>query len=315
MAVDTAPFSALVFKVMSDPVVGSLSFGRIYSGTLAAGATVLNPLKGERERIGRMLQMQANAREDVRQAYAGDIVAFVGLKHTATGDTLCDVASPIVLERIEFPEPVIEIAVEPGSKADQEKLASALLRMGQEDPAFRVVADGDAGPTVIKGIGELQLEILVDRLKREFRVDAKFGAPRVAYRETIGQPVEVDYTHRKQVGSASQFARVKLALEPLGSGAGLKFENRLAPGVLSKDFVQAVSAGIESARETGAGRFPGYRPAGSPGGWRCPRHRQHGAGFRAGGCFGVSGRSGKGPPRPAGTDHERRSRYPRGLLG
>jgi elongation factor G len=195
--------------------------------------------------------MQANAREDVRQAYAGDIVAFVGLKHTATGDTLCDVASPIVLERIEFPEPVIEIAVEPGSKADQEKLASALLRMGQEDPAFRVVATGDAGPTVIKGIGELQLEILVDRLKREFRVDAKFGAPRVAYRETIGQPVEVDYTHRKQVGSASQFARVKLALEPLGSGAGLKFENRLAPGVLSKDFVQAVSAGIESARETG----------------------------------------------------------------
>lgn len=251
-ALDTTPFSALVFKVMSDPVVGSLSFGRIYSGTLAAGATVLNPVRGERERIGRMLQMQANAREDVRQAHAGDIVAFVGLKHTATGDTLCDVANPIVLERIEFPEPVIEIAVEPASKADREKLASALLRMGQEDPAFRVVVTGEAGPTVIKGIGELQLEILADRLKREFRVDAKFGAPRVAYRETIAQPVEVDYTHRKQVGSASQFARVKLALEPLGSGAGLKFENRLAAGVLSKDFVQAVSTGIESARETGA---------------------------------------------------------------
>ena len=219
-AEDTAPFSALVFKVMSDPVVGSLAFGRIYSGTLAAGSTVLNPLKGERERIGRMLQMQANAREDVRQAHAGDIVAFVGLKHTATGDTLCDTANPIVLERIEFPEPVIEIAVEPKSKADQEKLAAALLRMAQEDPAFRVSVDGEAGQTVIKGIGELHLEILADRLKREFRVDAKFGAPKVAYRETIGQSVEVDYTHRKQVGSASQFARVKLALEPLGSGAG-----------------------------------------------------------------------------------------------
>ena len=159
-AEDTAPFSALVFKVMSDPVVGSLAFGRIYSGTLTAGSTVLNPLKGERERIGRMLQMQANAREDVRQAYAGDIVAFVGLKHTATGDTLCDTANPIVLERIEFPEPVIEISVEPKSKADQEKLAAALLRMAQEDPAFRVSVDGEAGRTVIKGIGELHLEIL-----------------------------------------------------------------------------------------------------------------------------------------------------------
>jgi elongation factor G len=248
---DAAPFSALVFKVMSDPVVGSLAFGRVYSGTLAAGATVLNPVKDERERIGRMLQMQANAREDVRQAHAGDIVAFVGLKHTATGDTLCDMASPIVLERIEFPEPVIEIAVEPKSKADQEKLAAALLRMAQEDPAFRVVTGGDARRTVIKGIGELHLEILADRLKREFRVDAKFGTPTVAYRETIGQPAEVDYTHRKQVGAASQFARVKLALEPLGSGAGLHFENRLATGTLSKDFVQAVAAGVESARDAG----------------------------------------------------------------
>jgi elongation factor G len=249
---DTAPFSALVFKVMSDPVVGSLAFGRIYSGTLTTGSTVLNPLKGERERIGRMLRIQANAREDVRQAHAGDIVAFVGLKHTATGDTLCDTANPIVLERIEFPEPVIEISVEPKSKADQEKLAAALLRMAQEDPAFRVSVDGEAGRTVIKGIGELHLEILADRLRREFRVDAKFGAPRVAYRETVGQSVEVEYTHRKQVGAASQFARVKLALEPLGSGAGFKFESRLAAGVLSKEFVQAVAAGVESARETGS---------------------------------------------------------------
>jgi elongation factor G len=195
--------------------------------------------------------MQANAREDVRQAHAGDIVAFVGLKHTATGDTLCDTANPIVLERIEFPEPVIEISVEPKSKADQEKLAAALLRMAQEDPAFCVSVDGEAGRTVIKGIGELHLDILADRLKREFRVDAKFGAPRVAYRETVGQSVEVEYTHRKQVGAASQFARVKLALEPLGSGAGFKFESRLAAGVLSKEFIQAVAAGVESARETG----------------------------------------------------------------
>jgi elongation factor G len=195
--------------------------------------------------------MQANAREDVRQAHAGDIVAFVGLKHTATGDTLCDTANPIVLERIEFPEPVIEISVEPKSKADQEKLASALLRMAQEDPAFRVSVDGEAGRTIIKGIGELHLEILTDRLKREFRVEAKFGSPQVAYRETIGQPAEVDYTHRRHVGAASQFARVKLALEPLRSGAGLQFENRLAAGVLSKEFVQAVAAGIESVRENG----------------------------------------------------------------
>jgi elongation factor G len=241
----------LVFKVMSDPVVGSLAFGRIYSGTLTVGSTVLNPLKGERERIGRMLQMQANAREDVRQGHAGDIVAFVGLKHTATGDTLCDVANPIVLERIEFPEPVIQISVEPKSKADQEKLAAALLRMAQEDPAFRVSVDEEIGQTVIKGIGELHLEILADRLKREFRVDAKFGAPKVAYRETIAQSVEVEYTPRKLGGAASQFARVKLALEPLGSGAGLKFESRLAAGALSKEFVQAVAAGVESARESG----------------------------------------------------------------
>jgi elongation factor G len=250
-AEDTAPFSALVFKVMSDPVVGSLAFGRIYSGTLTVGSTVLNPLKGERERIGRMLQMQANAREDVRQGHAGDIVAFVGLKHAATGDTLCDTANPIVLERIEFPEPVIEISVEPKSKADQEKLAAALLRMAQEDPAFRVSVDGEAGWTVIKGISELHLEILADRLKREFRVDAKFSTPRVAYRETIGQSVEVEYIHRKQVGSASQFARVKLKLEPLGSGAGFKFESHFAAGALSKEFVQAVAAGVESARESG----------------------------------------------------------------
>jgi len=248
---DAAPFSALAFKVMSDPVVGSLTFGRVYSGTLVTGTTVLNPVKGERERVGRMLRMQATAREDVREVHAGDIVAFVGLKHTATGDTLCDTANPIVLERMEFPEPVIEITVEPKSKADEEKLAAALQRLAQEDPAFRVSADGDSGRTVIKGIGELHLEILADRLKREFRVDAKFGAPTVAYRETIGQPAEVDYTHRKQVGAASQFARVKLALEPLGSGAGFKFENRLAAGALSKEFVQAVAAGVEAARETG----------------------------------------------------------------
>jgi elongation factor G len=248
---DAAPFSALAFKVMSDPVVGSLTFGRVYSGTLVTGATVLNPVKGERERVGRMLQMQATAREDVREVHAGDIVAFVGLKHTATGDTLCDTANPIVLERMEFPEPVIEITVEPKSKADEEKLAAALQRLAQEDPAFRVSVDGETGQTVIKGIGELHLEILADRLKREFRVDAKFGAPSVAYRETIGQSAEVDYTHRKQVGAASQFARVKLALEPLGSGAGFKFENRIAAGILSKEFIQAVAAGVEAARETG----------------------------------------------------------------
>jgi len=254
---DVAAFSALIFKVMSDPVVGSLTFGRVYSGSVSTGATVLNPLKGERERIGRILRMEAKAREEVRQAYAGDIVAFVGLKHTATGDTLCDMADPIVLERIESPEPVIEITIEPKSKADQEKLAAALQRLAQEDPFFRVSVDGEAGETVIEGIGELHLEILADRLKREFRVDAKFGSPRVAYRQTAAERAEVDYTHRKQVGNASQFARVKLALEPLKAGAGFKFENHVAASTLPKEFFKAVEAGVEAARGTGVpGGFP-----------------------------------------------------------
>ncbi|UEM04970.1 elongation factor G [Skermanella rosea] len=248
---DAAPFSALVFKVMSDPVAGSLAFARVYSGTQAVGGTVLNPLKGEREKIGRMLQMQATAREDVKQAIAGDIIAFAGLKHTATGDTLCDPSHPIVLERTEFPEPLIEVTVEPRTGADAEKMAAALRRMAQEDPSFAVAADKEPGRTVLRGAGELQLEILADRLKREFKVDAKVGGPRVAYRETVSQRAEVDHTHRKQVGGASQFARVRLAVEPAASASGVRFESRVAFAVLPKEFVQAVEKGVEAAGNAG----------------------------------------------------------------
>lgn len=248
---DAAPFSALVFKVMSDPVAGSLAFARVYSGTQAVGGTVLNPLKGEREKIGRMLQMQATAREDVKQACAGDIIAFAGLKHTATGDTLCDPSHPIVLERAEIPEPLIEVTVEPRTGADAEKMAAALRRMAQEDPSFAVVADKEPGRTVLRGGGELQLEILADRLKREFKVDAKVGGLRVAYRETVSQRAEVDHTHRKQVGDASQFARVRLAVEPAASAGGVRFESRVAAGALPKEFVQAVEKGVEAAANAG----------------------------------------------------------------
>ncbi|HZD26234.1 MAG TPA: elongation factor G [Alphaproteobacteria bacterium] len=248
---DDAPFSALAFKVMTDPFVGSLTFVRVYSGILASGTGVLNSVKGDRERIGRMLLMHANSREDIKEARAGDIVALCGLKNTTTGDTLCDPSNPIVLERMEFPEPVIEIAIEPKTKNDQEKMANGLKRLADEDPSFRVATDQESGQTVIKGMGELHLEILVDRLKREFKVEANVGAPQVAYRETITQRYEIDYTHKKQTGGSGQFARVKLVLEPGEAGSGRHFESAIVGGSVPKEYIPGVEKGVMSVAESG----------------------------------------------------------------
>jgi len=248
---DAEPLSALAFKIMTDPFVGSLTFVRIYSGVLEGGSQVLNSVKETKERVGRMLHMHANHREDIKLAHAGDIVAIAGLKGTTTGDTLCDPAKPVVLERIEFPDPVIEIAVEPKTKGDQEKMATALGRLAQEDPSFQVASDPESGQTVIKGMGELHLEILIDRMKREFKVDANVGMPQVAYRETITRETEIDYTHKKQTGGAGQFARVKIVFEPLEAGEGFVFENAVFGGSVPKEYVPGVEKGLKGARESG----------------------------------------------------------------
>ncbi|GBD40791.1 Elongation factor G [bacterium HR39] len=248
---DDAPMSALAFKIMTDPFVGTLTFVRIYSGRIDGSSYVWNSTKGRRERIGRILLMHANQREEIRDASAGDIVAFVGLKETTTGDTLCDPDHPIVLEKMEFPEPVIEVAVEPKTKADQEKLSAALQKLAQEDPSFRVSIDPETGQTIIKGMGELHLEIIVDRLRREFKVDCNVGQPQVAYRETITRDAEVDYTHKKQTGGAGQFARVKMVLHPAERGAGLIFENKIVGGAIPKEYIPGVQKGIESAMQSG----------------------------------------------------------------
>jgi elongation factor G len=248
---DDEPFSGLAFKIMSDPFVGSLTFVRAYSGVLNTGTMVLNSVKDNRERVGRMLLMHANHREDVKEIRAGDIVALAGLKNTTTGDTLCDPQHPVVLERMEFPEPVIEIAVEPKTKGDQEKMGQALARLATEDPSFRVAIDHESGQTVIKGMGELHLEIIVDRMKREFKVDANIGAPQVAYRETITRPAEIDYIHRKQTGGSGQFARVKIRFEPLPPGSGFVFENKVVGGNIPKEFVPGVEKGLRGACENG----------------------------------------------------------------
>jgi elongation factor G len=248
---DDEPFAGLAFKIMTDPFVGSLTFVRVYSGVLNGGTQVLNTVKGDRERVGRMLQMHANHREDIKEARAGDIVAIAGLKGTTTGDTLCDPANPIVLERMVFPEPVIEVAVEPKTKGDQEKMGLALNRLAQEDPSFRVASDPESGQTVIKGMGELHLEIIVDRMKREFKVEATVGAPQVAYRETITRTIEQDYTHKKQTGGAGQFARVKIRFEPLPAGSGFVFENEVVGGSVPKEYVPGVEKGLKAAKETG----------------------------------------------------------------
>ncbi|MAI60008.1 MAG: elongation factor G [Rickettsiales bacterium] len=248
---DDEPFSALAFKIMNDPFVGSLTFLRIYSGKVEAGSSVLNSVKDKRERFGRMLQMHSNSREDIKTAHAGDIIAVAGLKDTTTGDTLCDSEKAVILERMEFPDPVIEVAVEPKTKADQEKMGIALQRLAAEDPSFKVSIDHESGQTVMKGMGELHLEILVDRMLREFKVDAAVGAPQVAYRETITQPTSVDYTHKKQSGGAGQFAKVVLEFEPLKKGEGVVFVSKIVGGRVPKEYIPGVEKGIKLSTETG----------------------------------------------------------------
>ena len=250
-ASDTVPMASLAFKIMTDPFVGTLTFVRVYSGAVKKGTQVFNPVKRKRERVGRMLLMHANHREEIDEALAGDIVAIAGLKDTTTGETLCEQSAPIILERMEFPDPVIEVAVEPKSKADQEKMGTALGRLAQEDPSFQVTTDEESGQTVIKGMGELHLEVLVDRLKREFKVDANVGAPQVAYRETISRRGEVDYTHKKQTGGAGQFARVKIVFEPLEPGEGFIFENAVVGGAVPKEYVPGVERGLRQSMDTG----------------------------------------------------------------
>ncbi|MAH89168.1 MAG: elongation factor G [Pelagibacterales bacterium] len=248
---DSKPFSALAFKIMTDPFVGTLAFARVYSGVVESGATVENTVKGKKERIGRMLQMHANSREDIKEARAGDIIAICGLKSVTTGDTLCDGNNPIILERMEFPDPVIEVAVEPKTKADQEKMSEALGRLAAEDPSFGVSSDIESGQTIIKGMGELHLDIIVDRMKREFKVEADVGAPQVAYRETITSEADVDYTHKKQSGGAGQFARVKMVVKKGESGCGLDFVNKVVGGNIPKEYIPGVQKGIESAMQNG----------------------------------------------------------------
>ncbi|MGI8852973.1 MAG: elongation factor G [Methyloceanibacter sp.] len=248
---DTAPLSMLAFKIMNDPFVGSLTFCRIYSGKVESGSTLVNTVKDKKERIGRMLLMHANHREDIKEAYTGDIVALAGLKDVTTGDTLCDPAKPVVLERMEFPDPVIEVAVEPKTKGDQEKLGVALHRLAQEDPSFRVSVDHESGQTIIKGMGELHLDIIVDRMKREFKVEANVGAPQVAYRETVSRRADVDYTHKKQTGGSGQFARVKLTIEPNEQGKGYEFENKVIGGNVPKEYIPGVQKGVQSVVDSG----------------------------------------------------------------
>ncbi|MGB0921094.1 MAG: elongation factor G [Alphaproteobacteria bacterium] len=248
---DDEPFAALAFKIMNDPFVGSLTFARVYSGVLETGTSVMNSVKDNKERVGRMLQMHSNSREDIKEARAGDIVAIAGLKDTTTGDTLCDPANPVILERMEFPDPVIEIAIEPKTKADQEKMGLALSRLAKEDPSFRVKTDDESGQTVIAGMGELHLDIIVDRLKREFKVEGNVGAPQVAYRETFTRAARVDYTHKKQSGGSGQFARIILELEPGEPGTGRLFESKIVGGSVPKEYIPGVEKGLNSVADAG----------------------------------------------------------------
>ncbi|WP_282027022.1 elongation factor G [Limimaricola cinnabarinus] len=248
---DSEPFSGLAFKIMNDPFVGSLTFTRIYSGVVSKGDTMMNSTKGKRERVGRMMMMHAISREEIENAYAGDIIALAGLKETTTGDTLCDPNKQVVLETMTFPDPVIEIAVEPKTKADQEKMSAGLQRLAAEDPSFRVETDLESGQTIMKGMGELHLDILVDRLKREFKVEANIGAPQVAYRETIGHAVEHTYTHKKQSGGSGQFAEVKLSIMPTEPGEGYSFESKIVGGAVPKEYIPGVEKGIKSVMDSG----------------------------------------------------------------
>jgi elongation factor G len=248
---DSMPFSGLAFKIMNDPFVGTLTFVRAYSGTLSKGDTMLNSTKGNTERVGRMMMMHSNDRDEITEAFAGDIIALGGLKNTTTGDTLCDKSDPVVLETMTFPEPVIEIAVEPKTKADQEKMSLGLQRLAAEDPSFRVETDIESGQTIMKGMGELHLDILVDRLKREFKVEANIGAPQVAYRETISRETEHTYTHKKQSGGSGQFAEVKMIITPTAPGEGYSFESKIVGGAVPKEYIPGVEKGVKSVMDSG----------------------------------------------------------------
>jgi len=248
---DTQPFAGLAFKIMNDPFMGTLTFTRIYSGMMKKGDALLNSTKGKKERIGRMVMMHANKQEEIAEAFAGDIIALAGLKDTTTGDTLCDPAHPVVLETMTFPDPVIEIAIEPKTKADQEKMSMGLQRLAAEDPSFRVETDLESGQTIMRGMGELHLDILVDRLKREFKVEANIGAPQVAYRETISRSIEHTYTHKKQSGGSGQFAEVKLEISPTEPGEGYSFESRIVGGTVPKEYIPGVEKGIKSVMDSG----------------------------------------------------------------
>jgi elongation factor G len=248
---DDEPLSLLAFKIMDDPFVGSLTFCRIYSGKLESGMTLLNSPREKKERVGRMLLMHANNREDIKEAFAGDIVAIASLKDTRTGDTLCDPAHPVILEKMEFPDPVIEIAVEPKTKVDQEKMGVALYKLAAEDPSFRVSTDTESGQTILKGMGELHLDIKVDILRRTYKIDVNVGAPQVAYREAITRKAEVDYTHKKQSGGSGQYARVKIVFEPGEVGSGFVFESKIVGGSVPKEYIPGVQKGIESVKDSG----------------------------------------------------------------
>ena len=248
---DDMAFSGLAFKIMNDPFVGSLTFTRIYSGVLNKGDSIQNSTKGKKERVGRMMMMHSNNREEIEEAFAGDIIALAGLKDTTTGDTLCDPKDPVVLETMTFPDPVIEIAVEPKTKGDQEKMSAGLARLAAEDPSFRVETDLESGQTIMKGMGELHLDILVDRLKREFKVEANIGAPQVAYRETISHAVEHTYTHKKQSGGSGQYGEVKLEITPTEPGEGYSFESRIVGGAVPKEYIPGVEKGIQSVMDSG----------------------------------------------------------------
>ena len=248
---DAQPFSALAFKIMNDPFVGTLTFTRIYSGVLKKGDQMMNATKERKERVGRMMMMHAINREEIEEAFAGDIIALAGLKETTTGDTLCDPAKPVVLETMTFPQPVIEIAIEPKTKADQEKMGIALARLAAEDPSFRVETDFESGQTIMRGMGELHLDILVDRMRREFKVEANIGAPQVAYRETISREAEIDYTHKKQSGGTGQFARVKMIISPTEPGEGYSFTSKVVGGSIPKEYIPGVEKGIKSVMDSG----------------------------------------------------------------
>jgi len=253
---DSDPFSMLAFKIMDDPFVGTITFCRVYSGKVESGSGLVNSTREKKERVGRMLLMHANDRQDIKEAFAGDIVALAGLKDVRTGDILCDPQKPVILEKMEFPEPVIEIAVEPKSKADQEKLGVALAKLAAEDPSFRVSTDQESGQTILKGMGELHLDIKIDILRRTYKVDANIGAPQVAYRERISKPVTVDYTHKKQTGGSGQFARLKIIAEPNEPGAGYTFESKIVGGNVPKEYIPGVEKGLASV--LGSGVLAGF---------------------------------------------------------